>query len=80
MMFFKRFLNWIFPPVEPALPPEPPPPPAPAGLQKRWTVGQQLPWDGIWFEVVDVQAESITLKPTGTTWQRHKKITGRKKS
>ncbi len=90
MNVFKRIAQWFATPeIVAARPPEPPATsvntpttgePVDTGLQKRWTPGEQLPWKGIWFEVAEVQPESILLKPVGTTWQKHKEITGRKRS
>ena len=60
--------------AEPALVPNP------EGLQINWSKGEQIPWKGIWFEVAEVEPESITLRPVGTTWKRFKqlKANGRK--
>jgi len=44
------------------------------GLQKRFFVGQQIPWDGIWFSVTKVEKENIQIAPIRTTWQRQKKL------
>lgn len=47
------------------------------GLEVLFTKGESLPWKGLWFEVTDVGHDVLTLKPTGTTWKRHKELQAR---
>lgn len=51
--------------------------PQPQGLQKRFSVGEKLPWKGICFTVAAVTADRLMLKPEGETWKHYKKRTGR---
>lgn len=44
------------------------------GLQKKWGVGEQLPWKGIWFEVAVVEEDTLILVPKGTTFKRYKQL------
>lgn len=51
--------------------------PEPQGLERRFTKGEQIPWKGIWFEVLAVAPETLMLKPVGETWKHYKVRTGR---
>jgi hypothetical protein len=44
------------------------------GLQRKWMVGEMLPWKGISFRVAAVEPAQIVLTPEAMTWQRAKKI------
>lgn len=44
------------------------------GLQKIITVGEQIPWKGIWFAVVRVEKDLVEFAPIRTTWKKQKQI------
>ena len=44
------------------------------GLRKKFVVGEQIPWKGIWFAVTKVDSELIEIAPIRTTWQKEKQV------
>lgn len=49
-------------------------PPEKKGLEKGFVAGEKLPWRGIWFELIEVKHDRLTLRPISMTFKRAKAI------